>query len=795
MDVFDLSASLTLDTSNYEQQLNKAAKSTDDFTGSTGGASSGVSMFDIALGGLAAQGAMAAINALADLTKQVIGLGDDIDKNSRRANMSAATYQEWGHVLQLSGGNASSLTSATRSLSTVITQAGQGTKTAIANLTSLGLSYQQLASMSPEQQFEAVVYALSDLESGAERTALAQQLLGRAGMDLIPTLDAGRDSIAGMRQEAHNLGAVLSDEAIASSVQVSDEMTRLKGAFMGAAGELVASMLPAISALVEALTGLVVLVKDAINWITNLFKTASQRTTFTHGGKTFVVEMATDVEQETPALETATKTAVQRATTAATTTAKKQGRTAGTTLAKAITDPILQPQDETAQICVNNLRTAIETVARSAHISLDMNLDTGTLDSLSDAYGSTLVDKVIQSMIIGWDNGVPIWAEHVNTNFGSIREIIENHLKEYFGLEGVIQEVPQRVNAYMQALNTAFQQAGTMGALQGQGVDMGIFSGLDMTQGQNSQLFTQVAQMLQQIVALGGEKGAEMANALLEQLITITDEGLIEVNELTLERYTELIEQLREQQEEAQQESTSSTTDYAGTVINNIGVLFQSGGEGWKSLLLNYGQQIGKNMLAGMQGGIENDWGPFEGWLTSLMQMLIKSISGIFGIFSPSRVFADIGENLILGLQEGVADTFAPFERSTLADMQSFADSAANALSGASANTRRVGWTDSALSNLQPQQGQMTAASHALESNINFSDSIMKGMRDFQGQMTAEMLNAISALQGNNGGGQFHATIELGGAEVGEQVFNLNREHIRSIATSRDAMASTILRR
>lgn len=792
MDVFSLSANLSLDTSDYEKQLDKAAKSTDDFTGSTDGASSGVSMFDIALGGLAAHGAMAAINALADLTKQVIGLGDDIDKNSRRANMSTDTYQEWGHVLQLSGGNASSLTSATRTLSNVITQAGQGSKAAVATLDSLGFSYQQLANMTPEKQFEAVVYALSDLESGAERTALAQQLLGRAGMDLIPTLDAGRDSIAGMRQEAHDLDIVLSEETIAGSVKLSDEMARLKSVFMGAAAELMTGLLPAITAIVEALAKLVTATKNAINWITELFKTASQRTTFTHGGQTFVVEMASGVEQEAPTLETATRKTVQRAATAATTTAKTRGKPAGVALAKAITDPILQPQDATAQNYVNNLRTAIESVARQANISLDMNLETGTLDSLGGAYGSSLVNNVIRSMITGWDNGVPIWAEHVNTNFGSVGEIIENHLKNYFGLESVIQEVPQRVNAYMQTLSTAFQQASTTGALQGQGVNMGIFAGLDMTQGQNSQLYTQIQQMLQQIVALGGEKGAEMANALLEQLITITDEGLIEVNELTRERYNELIEQLREQQEEAQAESVSSTNDYASTVINNIGVLFQSGGEGWKSLLLNYGQQIGKNMLAGMQTGIENDWGPFEGWLTSLMQMLIKSISGIFGIFSPSRVFAGIGENLILGLQEGVADTFAPFERSTLADMQAFSDSAADALSG----TRRIDWPDLAQSNIQMQQGQMMAASHAIESgSISFSDSVLKGMRDFQGQMTAEMLNAISASQDNSRGGQFHATIDLGGAEVGEQVFNLNRDHIRSISTSRDAMASTILRR
>jgi len=258
MDVFELTASLNLDTGDYENQLNNASSATNN-------ASDSVGVFDIALGNLVAQGISSAISGLTDFMSSTISAGDEIDKNSQRANMSTDTYQEWAHVLELGGGSASSLTTATKTLSNVITDAGNGGASAAEKLNSIGLSYEQIAALSPEEQFEAVVYALADMEEGSERTAAAQDLLGRAGMDLIPTLNSGKDAIEGMRTEAHDLGLVLSEDAVASSASLNDAITNLKGAFTGVAGELLAGFMPAIQSVVEALTPLAGTIADLVN--------------------------------------------------------------------------------------------------------------------------------------------------------------------------------------------------------------------------------------------------------------------------------------------------------------------------------------------------------------------------------------------------------------------------------------------------------------------------------------------------------------------------------------------------
>lgn len=184
-------------------------------------------------------------------------MGDEIDKNSQRANMSTDAYQEWAHVLELGGGSASSLTSATKTLSNVITDAGNGGETAAEKLGSIGLSYEQIAELSPEEQFEAVVYALADMEEGSERTAAAQDLLGRAGMDLIPTLNSGKDAIEDMRAEAHDLGLVLSEDTVSASAAFNDSLTNLKGAVTGIAGNLMGELMPGLQSVTDALTGFV----------------------------------------------------------------------------------------------------------------------------------------------------------------------------------------------------------------------------------------------------------------------------------------------------------------------------------------------------------------------------------------------------------------------------------------------------------------------------------------------------------------------------------------------------------
>lgn len=65
---------------------------------------------------------------------------------------------------------------------------------------------------------------------------------------------------------------------------------------------------------------------------------------------------------------------------------------------------------------------------------------------------------------------------------------------------------------------------------------------------------------------------------------------------------------------------------------------------------------IGRNIVNGIKNGISNAWSSLVSWVKSKFSGLIDSVLGIFGIHSPSRVFAEIGDQVMQGFAVGIED-------------------------------------------------------------------------------------------------------------------------------------------
>ena len=205
--------------------------------------------------GVAMAAVGAAILATAALSvKQFASMGDEVQKMALRTGFSTEALSELRHAAQLSGASLAGLEKASRTLSGAIMDAGFGLETYVRAFASIGLTYEDLAKLSPEDQFLAVMDALAGVESETVKAAIATDLFGRAGTQLLPMLVDGAEGLADMRQEAHDLGIVFDQEAANKAAAFQDALTKLKGSVSGVMIEVGSFLVDALKPLIDNIT-------------------------------------------------------------------------------------------------------------------------------------------------------------------------------------------------------------------------------------------------------------------------------------------------------------------------------------------------------------------------------------------------------------------------------------------------------------------------------------------------------------------------------------------------------------
>lgn len=229
--------------------LNKEAGS----AGESAGTKSSKSFASSLAKGLAAGTAVIA-TAAAGLVSSITGsatkvseYGDHIDKMSQKIGISAESYQKWDYVMQRAGTSVDNLKAGMKTLSAAAESGSDA-------FDKLGISQEQIASMSQEELLETTIKSLASMEEGTERTALATQLLGKAGADLGPLLNSGTDAIEEQMKMAEDYGMVLSDEAVAASAVFQDSLTTFNGTISGMKNSIYAEFLPSMSSVLDGLS-------------------------------------------------------------------------------------------------------------------------------------------------------------------------------------------------------------------------------------------------------------------------------------------------------------------------------------------------------------------------------------------------------------------------------------------------------------------------------------------------------------------------------------------------------------
>jgi hypothetical protein len=177
---------------------------------------------------------------------------DKIAKEAQKTGLGFDAYQRLAQVSKLAGSNVTTLAKGairlTRNLNDLA--GGRGEKVA-ENLERLNLTLEDLQGLETTEQLAILSDALLGVESEAQKSAIAVELFGRSGAEMIPLLNSGSESI---REMQAGVGKLFTREELARAEAYQDALANMEKATSDLAGSIAVEMAPAIQKQVESLT-------------------------------------------------------------------------------------------------------------------------------------------------------------------------------------------------------------------------------------------------------------------------------------------------------------------------------------------------------------------------------------------------------------------------------------------------------------------------------------------------------------------------------------------------------------
>jgi hypothetical protein len=195
------------------------------------------------LGGL---GLAVGLGSLANFVKSAINAADETAKLAQRVGVTVPQIAGLQLAFSQSGVAAGALQTSMARLSTGIFEGNKA-------FDALGISTKNADGTlkNTRQILGEVADKFKNYEDGAGKTALAIQLFGRAGADLIPLLNGGSRALDDFDAMAEKLGLTLTKETAQSAERFNDTLDLMGKGFKGITMQVAAAMLPTLEALTD----------------------------------------------------------------------------------------------------------------------------------------------------------------------------------------------------------------------------------------------------------------------------------------------------------------------------------------------------------------------------------------------------------------------------------------------------------------------------------------------------------------------------------------------------------------
>ena len=569
--------------------------------------------------------AVAAGKQLWDMANDVASVGDAIDKTSQKIGISAEAYQEWSYVFERSGADVNNLRTGMKTLATVITEATEGSNSAAEKLAAVGLSVEELADKSQEEQLSMVISALQEMGAGAERTAAANDLLGKSAVDMAAVLNMTAEDTEALKQEAHDYGIIMSDEAVAASAAFEDSLTRLQRTIGGVKNRMIGELLPGITQIMDGLSDLTVgnegagdkiaagvesvidTIRSLLPQLLSLLSTIAAAVLESAPGiiQSLAQGILDGISELTPVLLQVVTSLV-----AAITELLPQLADAGVQILVGLAQGLAEALPQLIPAAVDAVTTIVQGLIDSLPMLLDaaLQLILGLAQGLLDA-----LPRLIEALP-GIINGIVAFL------IDAIPQIIEAGIQLLTSLVDALPDIIKSIVKVLPQIITGIAQA--------------LLKGLPLIVQAGVDLITAIVDDLPGIIGTIVEALPELINAITDALLESTPQ-LIDVG-ITL--FLSLIEALPYIQKEVTAAMPQIIGGIVGALVKSIPRIVE----------------VGASLVRGLWKGIESLadwlWDKVSGWISSIWD----GICSFFGIRSPSREMGWIGEMLVEGLADSI---------------------------------------------------------------------------------------------------------------------------------------------
>lgn len=195
------------------------------------------------------------VRALIDFGRTMSGLVERAQQTGQMLGMTARQISALNAVAQMSDMSIDQMRSGMVRLERSMVQAANGGRQQAAAFRTLGIDVTRIRN--PMEALMQVADRFQNMEDGPRKVALAMQLMGRSGAQMIPILNQGREGLQRMAGQAEELGAVMSREMVAAGLAVDDAIDEMDLGFQGLRNTLFTALAPVILVVVRGLTAMI----------------------------------------------------------------------------------------------------------------------------------------------------------------------------------------------------------------------------------------------------------------------------------------------------------------------------------------------------------------------------------------------------------------------------------------------------------------------------------------------------------------------------------------------------------